>query len=159
MRRLTFAFTIGLALAMMPASAVAQGRGRGNAKAKANGPAFCRTGGGHPVYGRAWCVQKGFGLGNQDWRRVDHGVIVLKHEVNVRVERAGLLEILGEILLSQLELRRAALHDDSPLTGRWLTPPDGARVLQVWAGAVPLSEVVDNDRDGSVDLVVMNFGR
>lgn len=27
------------------------------------GPAFCRSGEGHPVHGRRWCVEKGFGLG------------------------------------------------------------------------------------------------
>jgi hypothetical protein len=26
-------------------------------------PAFCRTGEGHPVFGRRWCIEKGFGLG------------------------------------------------------------------------------------------------
>lgn len=27
------------------------------------GPPFCRNGQGHPVHGRQWCVDKGFGLG------------------------------------------------------------------------------------------------
>lgn len=27
------------------------------------GPAFCRSGAGHPVHGRVWCLEKGFGLG------------------------------------------------------------------------------------------------
>ena len=26
-------------------------------------PSFCRSGAGHPVHGRAWCIDKGFGLG------------------------------------------------------------------------------------------------
>lgn len=30
------------------------------------GPAFCRSGAGHPVFGRRWCLEKGFGLGNRD---------------------------------------------------------------------------------------------
>lgn len=29
-----------------------------------NGPPFCRNGNGHPVHGRQWCVDKGWGLGN-----------------------------------------------------------------------------------------------
>jgi len=32
------------------------------------GPAFCRSGAGHPVHGRSWCVNKGFGLGNDQYR-------------------------------------------------------------------------------------------
>lgn len=31
---------------------------------KGKGPAFCRSGEGHPVHGRQWCRDKGFGLGN-----------------------------------------------------------------------------------------------
>jgi hypothetical protein len=37
-------------------------------------PAFCRSGAGHPVHGRSWCIDKGFGLGrsyvrhDDDWR-------------------------------------------------------------------------------------------
>jgi hypothetical protein len=30
---------------------------------RGRGPAFCRSGAGHPVHGRRWCLQKGFGLG------------------------------------------------------------------------------------------------
>ncbi|CAN5333634.1 hypothetical protein BH18GEM1_BH18GEM1_20700 [soil metagenome] len=29
-----------------------------------NGPPFCRSGAGHPVHGRRWCLEKGWGLGN-----------------------------------------------------------------------------------------------
>ncbi len=34
---------------------VTQGQGRG--------PAFCRSGAGHPVWGPEWCLEKGWGLG------------------------------------------------------------------------------------------------
>lgn len=42
-------------------------RDRRDAGAKAkqgNGPPFCRNGNGHPVHGRQWCVDKGWGLGS-----------------------------------------------------------------------------------------------
>jgi hypothetical protein len=29
------------------------------------GPAFCRSGAGHPVWGREWCLERGYGLGTQ----------------------------------------------------------------------------------------------
>ena len=37
-------------------------------------PSFCRSGAGHPVHGRSWCLDKGFGLGRSyvhydDYRR------------------------------------------------------------------------------------------
>jgi hypothetical protein len=61
----------------------AQGRGRGGGnnrdgglvivldddifrsqRRRGRGPSFCRSGAGHPVHGRRWCLRKGFGLGN-----------------------------------------------------------------------------------------------
>ena len=33
------------------------------ARERGRGPAFCRNGEGHPVWGREWCLEKGFGLG------------------------------------------------------------------------------------------------
>ena len=40
-------------------------RGRFDPRYRAGrrGPAFCRSGAGHPVWGRRWCLEKGFGLG------------------------------------------------------------------------------------------------
>ena len=35
------------------------------ARERGRGPAFCRNGEGHPVWGREWCLEKGFGLGAQ----------------------------------------------------------------------------------------------
>lgn len=32
---------------------------------RGNGPPFCRNGQGHPVHGRQWCIDKGWGLGNR----------------------------------------------------------------------------------------------
>lgn len=32
---------------------------------RGNGPAFCRSGAGHPVFGPGWCHDKGFGIGAQ----------------------------------------------------------------------------------------------
>jgi hypothetical protein len=159
MRRFILVIATGLlAAAALPHEAAAQGRGNGRGNAK--GPAFCRSGAGHPVYGRSWCLDKGFALGNQDWRRVDLGRVVFGHRGgDGRVDRGGLIDILGDIVFGRLEQQRSGLNVDEPLSGRWLTPPDGPRVLQVWAGGVPLGELVDNDRNGSVDLIVMQFGR
>ena len=35
-------------------------------------PSFCRSGAGHPVHGRAWCIDKGFGLGRSYVRHDDY---------------------------------------------------------------------------------------
>lgn len=77
-------------LVALPATAEAQGRGNGKdrdanrpelvrrgddrrddtrrrderGRAERRGPAFCRSGQGHPVHGRQWCYDKGFGIGS-----------------------------------------------------------------------------------------------
>ncbi len=43
----------------------------GNAPRKA-GPPFCQNGEGHPVHGRAWCLEKGFGLRGYNDRYDDY---------------------------------------------------------------------------------------
>ena len=58
MRRAMYLVPV-LVLALLPMSADAQGR---SGKAKSGGgPAFCRSGAGHPVFGWEWCRERGWG--------------------------------------------------------------------------------------------------
>jgi hypothetical protein len=51
-----------LVLTLLPVSADAQGK---SGKAKSGGgPAFCRSGAGHPVFGWEWCRERGWGSSN-----------------------------------------------------------------------------------------------
>jgi hypothetical protein len=51
-----------LVLTLLPVSADAQGK---SGKAKSGGgPAFCRSGAGHPVFGWEWCQERGWGSSN-----------------------------------------------------------------------------------------------
>jgi hypothetical protein len=50
------AAALALAAVLAPSGAWAQARGRQD-----QGPAFCRNGQGHPVYGWQWCEQRGWG--------------------------------------------------------------------------------------------------
>lgn len=43
---------------------------------RGRGPKFCRTGAGHPVFGRRWCLKKGFGLGGRDDVFFDDGRVI-----------------------------------------------------------------------------------
>jgi hypothetical protein len=43
---------------------------------RGRGPSFCRSGAGHPVFGRRWCLEKGFGLGNRDDVFFDDGRVI-----------------------------------------------------------------------------------
>ena len=48
-----------LLLLVQPIDLTAQGRGKAKG-AKGGGPAFCRSGAGHPVYGWEWCRERGW---------------------------------------------------------------------------------------------------
>ena len=49
-----------LMLLWMPLDAGAQGRGNNSNRGTSDGPAFCRSGAGHPVHGWEWCRQRGW---------------------------------------------------------------------------------------------------
>ena len=52
------------ALMLLVPPLTADAQGRGNRGRQGNGPAFCRSGQGHPVHGWEWCEQRGWGSGN-----------------------------------------------------------------------------------------------
>lgn len=124
---------------------------------EAGGPAFCRSGQGHPVFGRRWCLDKGFGLDRARWRRGDIGDIIFRRSPRRHgsiLDRMGLEEILGDIILGRL-LEGAGVHHRAPVTGRWLRLDDaGARVLQLRSDSRPLAELSDVDRDAVVDVLL-----
>lgn len=122
----------------------------------AGGPKFCRTGAGHPVYGRAWCIQKGFGLGGNRWDRVYWGDAWLRHaRASGAVARVGLSDILGSAMYGRLDARRRHFGYAAPLSGRWFRTESGAPALLIRAGTQPLAELIDTNRDGRADLVLL----
>ena len=132
------------------------------------GPPFCRNGQGHPVHGRRWCVDKGFGLGNRlgslgDIRWEDRGWedIVFRTPRPERevLDRRGLADVLGSVVLGRFDSRARALGSREPLTGRWLQGRDGPLVLWLQAGQTPVAQLLDLNRDGRVDRVRLNGGR
>ncbi|MBI3050575.1 MAG: hypothetical protein HYY76_19975 [Acidobacteria bacterium] len=50
-----------------PVDVDAQGRGPKAKSRNGNGPAFCRSGAGHPVHGWQWCREKGWDRADRDW--------------------------------------------------------------------------------------------
>ena len=54
-------FIVAAVIALgMPLDAAAQSRGNSAKRGNAGGPAFCRSGAGHPVHGWEWCRQRGW---------------------------------------------------------------------------------------------------
>lgn len=126
-------------------------------------PAFCRSGAGHPVWGRDWCLDKGFGLGERDRRwgaTTDIGDIILRRPDPQRrvLDRGGLIDVLGDIVFGRLAMQSLVLGAEEPLQGRWIGQQDGPRILRVQAGDLPVAELVDYGRDDRVDRIIFNLG-
>lgn len=122
-----------------------------------NAPAFCRSGAGHPVWGREWCLQKGFGLGSSGgmiWSRarVDD-VIFRRRSDRASLDRGGLIDVLGDIVLGRLAVHALTLGFDRPLTGTWVAEPGTPRMLRVSSGDVPIAELTDVNNDDRADVL------
>jgi hypothetical protein len=133
-------------------------------RARDGAPAFCRSGAGHPVWGRQWCLDKGFGLGSRagvSWSRTSIGDIIFgRRGTYDRLDRGGLLDVLGDVVFSRLALQALALGLDAPLTGYWVAEPSGPALLRVRSGDYEVAEFYDydrNDRPESLYVVVPLF--
>jgi hypothetical protein len=161
-----------------PSQAMAQGRSQGHGKAQTQskqhgksqsksqvrvanggkngkGPAFCRSGAGHPVFGRSWCVEKGFGLGSSQWGNADWGSVVFGRGSS-RTGSVGsgtLRDVLGRIIYGRLQNQ----YGSGALTGNWISSTSGPLLLQVQSGSRPVAEFVDRNRDGRADAVFLNL--
>lgn len=136
-------------------------RRMGDRRPNDQSPAFCRSGEGHPVWGREWCIDKGFGLGGDNrsiWSRADDdlGIIFRRRPETSVIDRDGLIGVLGDIIFGRLAVQSLALGYDEPLVGHWVASSDerdAPFVLRVSAGDVAVAELVDDDRDDEVDVL------
>ena len=117
-----------------------------------NGPAFCRNGQGHPVRGRQWCRDKGFGLGRDNSRDIWGDIIFRDRRYdNRQLSRSTLGDILGSVVLGRFDSYGRSYYGSGSLNGRWLD--SGASVLQLFMGSTPIARLFDTNRDGRVDSV------
>lgn len=123
-------------------------------------PSFCRSGAGHPVWGRQWCLDKGFGLGSyQDYRwgrTTDVSNIVFPRTgIGSTLATSALANLLGSNTFNRLALHAVTLGLLEPLTGRWVSQSTGPQMLMVNSGSYPVAELVDTNRDFRLeDLLV-----
>jgi hypothetical protein len=127
---------------------------------KGGAPSFCRSGQGHPNWGRQWCLDKGFGLGTQQdvrWGSTrDIGDIIFGRQVSSgSLTRDVLLSLLGPVAFNRLALHALTLGYTDPLTGSWRSEAAGPNVLLVNSGAWPIAELVDTNRDQRSDLMLV----
>ena len=72
------------------------------------GPAFCRSGAGHPVWGLEWCLEKGWGLGsnrvvirNDRFFPFGNDIVVVRDDRNwvvVRDDRSWIERVFDRVL-------------------------------------------------------------
>lgn len=123
-------------------------------------PSFCRSGAGHPVWGREWCINKGFGLGGYNdyrWGRTTNvgDIVFPRSGIGSILGTVALASLLGNDTFNRLALHAVTLGLAEPITGRWVAQPTGPQLLMVNSGSYPVAELVDNDRDFRVeDLLV-----
>jgi hypothetical protein len=121
-----------------------------------NGPAFCRSGEGHPRYGREWCRQKGYEVGRgRGWERERWGNIVYRdsnRRRNHRYDRSELASLLGNSLVNRFE-SHGRQYGSGPVTGYWLPEDNG--VLQLSVGGTPIARLVDTNSDRHVDYLLL----
>ena len=131
-----------------------------NNQTKGGAPSFCRSGQGHPNWGRQWCLDKGFGLGTQQdvrWGSTrDIGDIVFGRQVSSgNLTRDVLLSVLGPVAFDRLALHALTLGYTDPLSGTWRSEATGSNVLLVNSGNRPVAELVDTNRDQRSDLMLV----
>lgn len=126
-------------------------------------PSFCRSGAGHPNWGRQWCIDKGFGLGvdnnlnNVRWGRAldANDVVFAREPTSTTLTRAALEAVLGQRAVDRLAVHAITLGLVDPLVGTWRTDPAGPRVLLVNSGRYPVAEIVDVNGDLRSDRMVV----
>jgi hypothetical protein len=131
-----------------------------NEQVKNGSPSFCRSGAGHPEWGRQWCLDKGFGLGTQQnvrWGTTrDVGDIIYGRRVTSgNLTRDVLLNLIGPVAYDRLALHAVTLGYTDPLTGVWHSEATGPDVLLVNSGTYPIAEFVDANRDQRPDLMLV----
>lgn len=129
----------------------------GDRRPNAGSPAFCRSGEGHPVWGREWCIEKGFGLGSRDgtiWSRgTVEDIVFGRRDTRDRLDRGGLIDVLGDVVFGRLALHAVTMGYADPLSGIWVQEPDGPRILRVRSGDLEVAELYDRDRDDRVEVI------
>lgn len=131
-----------------------------NAGVRDGAPSFCRSGEGHPVWGRQWCLDKGFGLGTQQNRywgttREVGDLVFVRQVTPGTLARDALLSLIGPVAFDRLALHALSLGYTDPLTGTWYTEGTGPSVLRVSSGTWPVAELVDTNRDRRADLMLV----
>lgn len=126
------------------------------------GPAFCRNGRGHPVHGWRWCVEKGWATrgyartARLRWDRVRWGYVRLHTpRGSGRVEWLPASAVLDFRVVQRLHRHAVGLGLRGSLAARVFRDRRGGVSVEIRAGRLVFAEIVDRNRDGRADLVLV----
>jgi hypothetical protein len=115
-------------------------------------PSFCRSGAGHPVYGRDWCWDRGFRLGDE-WDRNRGGSARIQPPSGSPIDQGVMSQMLDASVMTRLQTLRTRLGLTAPLNGSWTETTVGGRLLTVRSGSTLIAEISDRNRDGRADAI------
>ena len=127
---------------------------------RGNGPSFCRSGRGHPVFGWDWCRERGWDRTSSSrypvrWeRRTWDDVIFRREDRKPSLGRDDLGGILGDVVFGRVDTRRREMGAPGDWLGRWVDTR-GGRELWITAGGIPIARLVDQNGDRRVDSVFL----
>jgi hypothetical protein len=129
---------------------------------RGSGPAFCRNGRGHPVHGWRWCVEKGWAprasarAARMGWDRVRWGGVRFHApRGSGRVEWLPASVIFEARIMERLHRHAARLGLRGRLAAHIVRDRRGGVSVEIRSGRMVFAEIVDYDRDGRADLVLV----
>lgn len=141
------------------------------------GPAFCRSGRGHPVHGWRWCARRGWRARQYRpvrayplparaypagiWASVRwDGVWLDVGYAPARYDRhAPLRSWIGRGTARRIRQHADWLGLHGRLRGQWLDSGYGGIEVEVSAGSVPVARLIDRERDGHAEVLLLRQAR
>jgi hypothetical protein len=126
------------------------------------GPDFCRSGRGHAVHGWRWCVERGWATRGHPrtarlrWDRVRWGHVRLHAPGGSgRIAWLPASAVLDRIVVGRLHRHAIRLGLRGSLAARVFRDRRGVRSVEIRSGRAVFAEIVDHDRDGWADLILV----
>lgn len=146
------------------------------------GPAFCRSGRGHPVHGWRWCARRGWRATPYRparayrvparayparaypvgvWAAVRWEGVWLDagYAPGYRGNRAPLRSWIGRSATRRIREHADWLGLHGRLSGRWVDSGYGGVEVEVRAGPIPVARLIDRERDGHAEVLLLRRAR
>ena len=81
-----------------------------------------------------------------------------RYDTRRDLSRGTLQDILGSVVYGRFDRQRSRLGYSQPLYGRWVDS-DAGSVLRLLSGNQPIAQIIDRNRDGRADVVLLYNGR